>query len=359
MKAYVLYGVNELKYEEVKTPQPERGNVLVKVAAAGICGSDIPRIYQTGAHRHPLIPGHEFSGTVVKAGDRESEVWVNKRVGVFPLIPCRKCIPCKKQEYEMCRNYNYLGSRCDGGFAEYVAVPKENLIELPADVSFEEAAMLEPMSVAVHAMRMVMYHDGVHEAGRDDNAHVVVYGLGTIGLLLVMFLLESGVKKLSVVGNKEFQKKCTKKLGLGMEDFCDSRSENVEEWVLEKTEGKGADIVFECIGKNTTIEDSVNMAAPGGRLVFVGNPSSDILFGRQTYWKILRNQLKIRGTWNSSFTGSQKDDWHYVIKKLANGSVAPSALISHRFSLEDMEHGFKIMRDKSEDYVKIMGIFQN
>ena len=117
MKGYVLHGIDDLHFKEVVKPVPKNGEVLVKVMAAGICGSDIPRIFTTGAHNHPLIPGHEFSGQVVDAGSSADKKWIGKRVGVFPLIPCNSCPPCKKNLFEMCRNYNYLGSRCNGAFA--------------------------------------------------------------------------------------------------------------------------------------------------------------------------------------------------------------------------------------------------
>ena len=123
MKAYVLHGIGDLRYEDVGLPALAEGTVLVRVRAAGICGSDIPRVYRTGAYSHPLIPGHEFSGEVVRVGAGVDGAWVDKRVGVFPMIPCMGCPQCQKGQYEMCRNYNYLGSRTDGGFAEYVRVP--------------------------------------------------------------------------------------------------------------------------------------------------------------------------------------------------------------------------------------------
>lgn len=117
MKAYALHGVNDLRYEEVDIPEVKDNEVLVNVQAAGVCGSDIPRIYKTGTYSFPLIPGHEFSGVVEMVGQKVDDKWSGKRVGVFPLIPCRKCIPCKSKRFEMCRHYSYLGSRSDGGFA--------------------------------------------------------------------------------------------------------------------------------------------------------------------------------------------------------------------------------------------------
>lgn len=347
MKSWVLHEIGNIRYEEVQEPVLKDNEVLVAVKVAGICGSDIPRIYQTGAHKMPLILGHEFSGQVVKLGSAADEKWLHKRVGIFPLIPCGECVTCQKEQYEMCRNYSYLGSRQDGGYAEYVAVPQKNLIELPENVSYEEAAMLEPMAVAVHAMRRVL---------PTEQDTVVICGLGTIGILLLMFLKDTGVKNVYVVGNKEFQCQTVLKMGLSEEYYCDSRSEDVSAWILEHTDGVGADVFFECVGKNETVAQAVDLTAPAGRICLVGNPYSDMNLEKQTYWKILRNQLTLTGTWNSSFTGKDTDDWHYVLKLLEENRIPAKELISHRFLLEELEQGFHVMRDKSEDYIKIMAL---
>ena len=180
MKAWILHGINDLRFEEADAPIIGENEVLLAVRAAGICGSDIPRVFYTGTYSYPLIPGHEFAGQVEAVGAAVDGKWQGKRVGVFPLIPCGACLPCQKEQYEMCRHYSYLGSRRDGGFAEYVAVPEKNLIALPESVSFEEAAMFEPMSVAVHAMR---------KAAPQPEECTVVCGLGTIGLFLLMWRL--------------------------------------------------------------------------------------------------------------------------------------------------------------------------
>ena len=345
MKAYILKNVSKIQLEDIEKPELLQGEVLVNVKACGICGSDIPRIFKTGAHVHPLIPGHEFSGIVSALGEGVDEKWLGKRVGIFPLIPCGECGPCKNKQFEMCRNYSYLGSRRNGGFAEYVAVPQENLIELPDEVSYEEAAMLEPMAVAVHAMR------GISVQASDS---VVICGMGTIGLLLLMFLKEMGVEDLYVIGNKESQKRNAIYAGIDESCFCDTGMTDPENWLMEKTGGKGVDVFFECVGKNETVLQAINMTKPAGKIMLVGNPYSDMNLEKAIYWKILRNQLTLKGTWNSSFTHESQDDWHYVLDRLKEKKVDPKKLISHRFSLEDLEKGLEIMRDKTEDYVKIM-----
>ena len=345
MKAWVLHKINDILFEEVKQPQIREDEVLVSVKAAGICGSDIPRIYQTGAHTHPLIPGHEFSGQVVEIGNHVDPKWLHKRVGIFPLIPCKNCISCQKEHYELCRNYNYLGSRQDCGFAEFVAVPEWNLIALPDNVSFEAAAMMEPMAVAVHAMRRVK---------PQINETVVVCGLGTIGMFLVMVLIDAGVKNILVVGKKEFQKQTVLQLGLDSSCYCDSRTQNVEEWVLENTKRLGTDVFFECVGRNEVFSQAVNLTAPQGRICLVGNPYSDMMLEKPVYWKMLRNQLTLTGTWNSSFTHQTEDDWHYVLDKLDQKKIQPEKLISHRFDLENAIQGMQIMKEKTQDYIKVM-----
>lgn len=353
MKAWVLHNIGDFRYEETEKPELSENEVLVSVKAAGICGSDIPRVYENGAHKLPLILGHEFSGEVIETGSGVRGNWSGKRVGVFPLLPCKTCPSCRRGDYEMCAQYSYLGSRRNGGFAEYAAVPEWNLVELPDSVSYEEAAMLEPMAVAVHAMRRIR---------KAQPCRTAVLGLGTIGLLLTMFLMEqlestgNGIQNLFVIGKKAFQKETVEKMGLPGSQFCDSGTENVKDWLLSRTDGQGADVVFECVGKNETVAQAIELAAPGGEICMIGNPYTDMTLSRDCYWKLLRRQLCISGTWNSSYKGKETDDWQYVLQKLQQKTIAPSALITHRFPLEELERGFSIMRDKTEDYAKIMMI---
>ena len=347
MKAYVLHKINDLRFEEVEIPEINDDEVLVKVKAVGICGSDIPRIYKTGTYHYPLIAGHEFSGEIVDCGKNIGRDILNKRVGVFPLIPCKRCMPCQNKKYELCRSYDYIGSRRNGAFAEYVAVPYNNIIEIPPEISYEEAAMLEPMGVAVHAIRRF-------DIKETDS--VTICGLGTIGMFILMFLCEKSLKNVYVVGNKDIQKEYALKLGISADNFCDSRTTDAQNFIKERTNGNGTDIFFECIGKNEIYSFAVNNTAVGGKICLVGNPYSDMLLDRQIYWKILRNQLTITGTWNSSFNHDINDDWHCVLEKLRNGLINPKIFITHKLPFNELENGFHIMKDKSEEYIKIMGI---
>ncbi|MBR0119437.1 MAG: galactitol-1-phosphate 5-dehydrogenase [Eubacterium sp.] len=385
--------MNDIRYEEADVPSTDSNEVLVRVHAAGICGSDVPRVYETGAHRMPLIPGHEFSGEVE-----------GKRVAVYPLIPCKKCPSCLQDQYELCRDYDYIGSRRDGAFAEYVRVPADNIIEIPDSVSYEAAAMMEPMAVAVHAMRIGLRGLGVPEGdyksltkeytkseqiggqvdSKRNDLSIAICGLGTIGLSLVMFLLEAGYQNLYLIGNKDIQ--IDTALSLAEEyqydqrlssdckpaiKICDTRNEDPVSWINDQCLGFA--LYFDCVGSVESLDYGLKGLLPGGRLITVGNPHGDMNLPRDSYWQILRKQLTILGTWNSSFfpgryhgkngsihpdswlpTRDKPDDWHYVLDRLARGRVKPEKLITHRLKPDELEKGLVMMRDKTEEYIKVM-----
>ena len=347
MKAYVLEGINKLIYKDIDVPKLREGYVLVEVKAAGICGSDIPRIFTTGTYHFPTIPGHEFAGVVVDVYDTKDKVWIGKRVGVFPMIPCQKCGCCREKEYEMCSNYNYLGSRCDGGFAEYVAVPVWNLIELPDGVSFAEAAMLEPASVALHAVRRLDL-EGV--------SSVALFGLGTIGIIIAQWLHINGIQTVIATGHNDKHGDVMK--AVASEDYiyidANGMSESAGEWILDITGGIGVDAVLDCVATSDSLKDALECVKSGGQIVVVGNPKDDVSLDKNTYWKILRKQIRLTGTWNSSFTHDMNDDWHEAIKACARENLHLKELITHQLFFDDLHHGLDVMRNKSEYRNKVM-----
>lgn len=353
MKAYVLNDINQFNIKDVDIPECSPGEVLVEVKAAGICGSDIPRIYKNGTYHYPLIPGHEFSGEVVKCVNEDRE-YLGKRVGIFPLIPCMRCPQCKKKQYEMCSDYNYLGSRCDGGFAEYVKVPIWNLIDLPDNVTFEQAAMLEPMSVAVHAARragLINSCNNTSAMKSDRSISVTVMGLGAIGMSLVMMLLAEGYTNITAVGNKTIQKNTVQKMGqyIGRNvAYVDSKDFIVGQNL--------SDVFFDCVGTKEVVDIALNSVVPAGKICLVGNPASDIDIPKKSYWQILRKQITLIGTWNSSFTHDDNDDWHYVINLLKDEKISPELMITHKYEFDSLMDGFELMRDKREEYIKVMRV---
>lgn len=343
MKANVLHGVGDLRYEDVAMPTLKPGEVLVKVRACGICGSDVPRVFVNGTYHFPTIPGHEFAGEVVDAYDEKNKGLIGARAAIFPLIPCMECNSCKQGKYEMCKNYNYLGSRCDGGFAQYVAAPVWNLASIPDNVPFDQAAMGEPISVALHAVRQTTIKLG---------DKVVIYGPGTIGGLIAQWCRAWGATKVMLVGNSSSNFDTVKKVGFDL--LCNSDETDPVEWVKEQTDGNGADVCFEAVGCAATFCSCLLSARPGATVVAVGNPHGDYLLPRDTYWQILRKQLTVHGTWNSGFNASDKNDWLTAIDAMASGLIDAHSLITHRFSLQDTIKGLELMRDHKEPFCKVM-----
>ncbi len=332
MKAYVLHEVNDLRYEDVPMPECPKGWVIVQVKAAGICSSDIARVFTKGTYHFPTIPGHEFSGVVYSVVDEELKSWVGKRVGIFPLIPCRECPQCKQKQYEMCANYDYVGSRRDGAFAEYVAVPLWNLLPLPDEVPLEVAAMLEPLSVGLHALKKA-------EINQTDS--VAVIGTGMIGISAAQWAKKYTDGEVVVIGRNENKRHLVDSTGLTYE-------------VHTKSDGKEYDVVLEAVGTPESVDLALNMVRPGGTVILMGNPSGDILLTQNTYWRILRKQLVVKGTWNSFYDGGNKSDWTDAIAALAKGEVDVKSLISHFFSQDRLMDGLQLMRDHKEPYCKIM-----
>lgn len=343
MKAYLLHGINDLRYQDIDIPKIPKGWVLVEVKAAGICGSDIPRIFETGTYYFPTIPGHEFSGIVKKMSDDSEEDMVGERVGIFPLIPCGKCSCCQHEKYEMCSDYDYLGSRRDGGFSEYVLVPEWNLIKLPENVSFEEAAMLEPMSVGIHALRRI---------GGGKISSIVIYGLGPIGMMMAQWARILGIKDIYLVGNKDAQMQTAGKLGF--ENICDASKKNPVNWIMELTNGHGVDVAVEGVGANSVFSQALESVKAEGNVLIVGNPKEDLSLDKKIFWKIHRKQLKIYGSWNSSFTKKNDDDWHKSLEVLSSGKMQVNDLITHKLEFNDLFNGLKIMKNKKEYSCKVM-----
>jgi L-iditol 2-dehydrogenase len=338
MKAYVLYGVNDLRYDEIKKPECPKGWAIVKVKAAGICSSDIPRIFTKGTYHFPTIPGHEFSGVVDSVGSSVDAHLIGEHVGIFPLIPCRQCEQCKQKHYEMCKHYDYIGSRRDGGLAEFVAVPIWNLIVLNKKIPFTSAAMLEPMAVALHAMKI---------ANVKDNYSVAICGTGMIGVCAGQWAKKLGAKSVVVIGRNNLKRELVENCGLQYitHDALDTSIQY--------------NCVLEAVGTPESITQSINITKSSGTLVVMGNPSGDINLSQSVYWQILRKQLIVKGTWNSSYDGINKSDWTDVVSALADNEINIRPLISHLFNQCDMNKGLELMLKHAEPYCKVMTLWNN
>lgn len=336
MKAYVLHAVNKLQYDDINKPDCPDGWAIVKVKAAGICSSDIARVFTKGTYHFPTIPGHEFAGIVDSVSSEEDKELVGKHVGIFPLIPCRECPQCKDKHYEMCAHYDYVGSRRDGGFAEYVAVPVWNLIPLSDAIPFTSAAMLEPLSVALHAAKIADIQKG---------QSVGVIGTGMIGICAAQWAKSLGADIVDVIGRNEAKRNLVEKAGLN--------------YIIMTEQKKNCqfDVVIEAVGNPKSIDLAIQSVSPGGTLVLMGNPSGDISLSQNTYWRILRKQLLLKGTWNSSYDGKNPSDWTEVVEALEKKEIKVEHLISHCFDQDNLKEGLDLMFLHKEPYCKVMTVW--
>ncbi|MDD3185659.1 MAG: galactitol-1-phosphate 5-dehydrogenase [Anaerostipes sp.] len=343
MKAAVLHQPGDLRYEEVEIPQIGDKDVLVKVTACGVCGSDIPRVMTTGTYHFPTIPGHEFGGRIVELGSKVDENLKDKKVAVIPLIPCKKCKLCEIGQFAQCEDYDFLGSRNDGGFAEYVKVPAENVVVVPDNVADEAVAFLEPISVALHV---------VQNCGVNFGDSVAVFGLGAIGIFVAQWAKAFGAAHVFALDVDEKKIKVAKELGL--EDALCIGQENIEEIIKEKTNGVGLDVAFEASGAPAAFCQAIELLRTSGRMGLVGRPTKALALEPEIFEKILRSQLTIHGTWSFEFTSFPHHAWQQSLEALSKEEIKTKPIISHRMPLSQTFDAVKIMADKSEFFYKIL-----
>ncbi len=338
MKALNLHGVNNLVLEEVETPVPKDGEVLLKIRASGICSSDEDRIFKTGTYHFPTIPGHEFSGQIVELGRGADPSLLGRKASVFPMLPCKKCTACGNGDYAMCADYKYFGSRNDGAFAQYLAVPVWNLVLLDDSIDYRVGALMEPAAVALHAVNI---------GGVKANRKVAVIGTGTIGVLVGAFCKLRGAD-VYICGRRRESLENAESFGFKTID-----TKELKERVNEATAGEGMDVVFEAVGTNQSMESAVMSAGNAGVVVALGNPHSDFALPKDVYWKILRRQLQVRGTWNSDYN-ERNNDWQSVARLMKEKGFPFEKLISKTYSLEQYKEAFDFLRDKTASKTKLM-----
>jgi L-iditol 2-dehydrogenase/galactitol-1-phosphate 5-dehydrogenase len=346
MKALVLEKDGVLAYKEVELPRrPSPDAVLIRVRASGICSSDLARGFGGKAYHYPLIMGHEFCGRVQECAEEpavEAEPFDRgDLVAVFPLIPCGKCAACQTGDLAQCENYDYLGSRRDGAFAEYVWVPDRNLFAVPESVSALHAAMTEPCAVALHAVsRMAI------EAG----ATAAVIGAGPIGNMAAQWLRALGCGRVIVTDIDGGKREIAEKMGF---EAVDAGSGNPVAAIYDRTGGRGADCVIEACGLPQTFLQAVQATGRFGQVVFMGNIRGTFSIDEKDFSNILRKELVIRGTWNSRVVPRHRNDWTVVLESLG-GRIDVGPLISDTPALEQGPEIFGRMLRREESFGKVI-----
>lgn len=329
MNVLNLHGIGDLRFEKKETYKLIKDHVLVKIKYCGICSSDIERVFINGTYHFPTIPGHEMSGQIVAVNDEDEEL-LGRKTAIFPLMPCFKCDACEREEYAQCSDYNYFGSRCDGGYSEYLLVPKWNLVLFNDKLDYKIAALCEPGAVAIHSVNI---------GDINENDNVAISGTGTIGMMIALVAQGKGAN-VTVIGRSNNSLKFSKNLGLNT-----LLTNELEDVVFDK--------VFEVVGNNKSINQSIGICDNFGTVILVGNPKEGVELDKQIYWKILRKQLVLKGIWNSSYN-TEVNDWKEILNLMNDGEIPFESLISKEYQMNEYNEAFDYLRDSKEKKLKVM-----
>lgn len=332
MKAGVVHAQKDIRYEEIETPVPKAGEVLIKVKYTGICGSDVPRVNGTACHFYPNVLGHEFSGTVAATGEGVTKLNVGDRVAGVPLVPCMKCADCQRGDYALCRHYSFIGSRQFGSFAEYVAVPERNAVKFGDEVSFEQGAFFEPATVALHGLQRTPY--------RGDGS-VAILGGGTIGMFVMQWAKIFGAKDAVVFDIAPERLELGKRLGAtaGINtlepDFMDK--------AMALTNGRGFDYVFETAGNTITMKMAFKLAANKASVCFVGTPTKDLSFTVEEWENMNRKEFTLTGSWMSYSAPFPGREWELAAHYFKTGDLKfDSSFIFQKTPLSKIADAFAL-----------------
>ncbi len=321
MKALVLEDYKKLVYKDAECPAIAPDEVLIKVKSCGICGSDIHGYDgSTGRRRPPVIMGHEASGVIEKVGAEVSGWAPGDRVTFDSTIYCNECDSCRHGFVNLCTNRKVIGVSCedyrrDGAFAEYIAVPQHILYRLPDNVTFDQAAMIEPLSIAFHAANLAPHPIG---------ASAAIVGTGKIGMLLIQTLRMFGFGTIIAVKRTSSNTDLIKKLGA---DHClASEQDDIAGQVDQITNGRGIDYVFEAAGNEASINMCIEICKRNGNIILVGNTSPSVSVPLQ---KIVTKQLHITGSCASS------GEYSACLDMISRKQIDVDILIGARAPLSD------------------------
>jgi len=345
MKALVLEADKHLRYVENRLVPPvpdERPTALVRIAACGICGSDIPRGFGGKAYFYPLVMGHEFSG-VVEEGVPGGKFRAGDRVTVFPLIPknMETDPACLSGDYAQASEYDYYGSRRDGAFAEYLRIPEWNLFAVPDTANLLHASMTEPAAVALHGVRKL------HIQAGDD---AVVFGAGPIGNMVAQWLRIHGCNRVFIVDVEPLKLALAGEMGFHP---INAKNGDPVAQILAATGGCGVARSIEACGLPITFLQAVQVCSMFGEVVFMGNIAGEFKIGEKDFSNILRKELTIHGTWNSKISPSGIDDWTTVLQHLDRDLVVAS-LITDKLPLSDGPAIFKDLVNRTSYHNKVI-----
>jgi L-iditol 2-dehydrogenase len=340
MRAARLVAPGQIELVDLPRPRPGPGEVVLRVAATALCGSDLSAF--KGLHPRispPTVLGHEFAGTVDEIGPEVEHVKLGERVCAEPNLACRRCRYCLRGQPNICLDYRVIGEQEDlpGACAEYVKVPADQLYHLPERVSFEEGALVQPLSISFHAVR--------DRAELAEAEVALILGAGPIGLGVLLVARSYGARTI-VADLLEYRLRVARRLGA--DHVARADSEALAELVRKQSDGYGAHVTFECVGGGQTasLDQAVGLTARGGRVVVVGSFASNAVPLRIVDFKF--GELELRGSQGHPNT------FRPTIDLVALGALPARELISHRLPLERIADAFRLLESRADNVLKVV-----
>ena len=348
MKAQVFYEPLVMKYEDQDIPEIAVNEILVKVMACSICGSDVSYYYghsplDTPNGKGPLYLGHEMSGVVEKVGELPAKAGLFKegdRVAINPVQQCNACDACMRGEFNCCPNSEVIGVSVNGGFAEYVKVKYTNAYKIPDSVSFEHGALAEPLACGSYGITRLDI-----KMGQD----VVVFGPGPIGLMMVQMAKASGAGRVLLVGRRDFPLEIGRQLGANfIVNVSDKSSPYYAPDIVQAVKDKFGRLAPRCIVPTSNMEalqNAIKVTGSWSTVVYFGLPGPDDKLQIPMLDAIQSNRT-IKCAWLAPLV------WDNVFNLIASGQVNLAPIITHKFSLEETEKGIKFMKESKENKLK-------
>lgn len=326
MKAVKIYKANEVSIENIQKPLPEKNEVLIKVMASGICGTDIHIFRGRYIGDYPVIPGHEFSGIVEEIGNNVTKFNTGDRVAVEPNISCNNCYNCLNNRQNFCLNWQAVGLTRPGGMAQYVAAPEQNTFDI-GDIPFEAGALVEPLSCIIHSLQKINFSLG---------DKVAIFGAGPIGLLMLQIIKKIGAVEVSIVDKNKTRIKLAERYG------ADISLTNFQ--ILKKDH---YDVVVDATGAISVMRKTLDFVRYGGTVLLFGVPPIGKSMEIEPFI-IFKKGLTIF----SSYTSVRNS--YQAIDLLKSGELHVKDLISHRLQLEEFQRGIDIIENVAENVKKVM-----
>jgi len=339
MKALLLTKYREFEIADLPAPTPSADEVLIRVAACGICGSDVHGYDGSSGRRiPPIVMGHEAAGTIAAVGDDVNRFKAGDRVTFDSTIYCGTCVNCARGDVNLCDNRQVLGVSCGdyrraGAFAEFVVVPARIVYRLPESLSFDEAAMLEAVSVALHAVSLVPIV---------PESTALVVGAGTIGLLVMQALRSAGCSRVFISDVDPTRLKLAEELGA---TATLSAGPELTPRLLQLTNGRGVGIAVEAVGINATINAAIDSVRKGGSVVLVGNVTPEITLPLQ---KVVTRQLRLQGSCASA------GEYPRSIDLMSSGAIRVKPLITAIAPLEEGARWFERLHAREPNLMKVV-----